>query len=388
MAFKMRSPLHNEPLKQGYGKVVEKTGATKQTLKPKDFSASKDIGAGGVRVLKSSKQSKTPTIDKYMKMNERPSVSSNEPSYLDKVKRKAGMVGDLAIKAMDPFGIGQKLAGSLVSPMLSPKSGPKSIIEGPSKRDTQEQKRRQEKADESAKARGELPAPGNMSPLHNEPVGVKFGVRGANLAADTKGKEQFFDVDDDGQNTTTKDNFTNSNTGAEENVSGEDKTMADKLIEENESGDGKSDAERELYEYNPAMYARRKARQDKRNIRRSQRESRIVGRQYGYEEGRKVDDAYTGPRSMDEASYENPDMRDKRVEQERKDKEMQEKMDQAEQKIDALINSGSPSPMTPNRAGRPKNSNILMTAPVIKTGKHSAKDAVAKLKMRNIAQSE
>ena len=25
MAFKMRSPLHNEPLKQGYGKVVEKT---------------------------------------------------------------------------------------------------------------------------------------------------------------------------------------------------------------------------------------------------------------------------------------------------------------------------------------------------------------------------
>ena len=224
------------------------------------------------------------------------------------------------------------------------------------------------------------------SPLHNAPVGVKYSGQRADLAADTKGKEQFV-TDDSGTNTTSNDKVTNSNTGAEENISGEDKTMADKLIEEN-SGDGSKSAEQELYDYNPAMYARRKARKDKKDIRRKQREARIVGRQYGYEEGRKVDDAYTGPRSMDEATYENPDMREKRLEQERKDKEMQEKMDQAEQNVDALTNDGSSNAMTPNRAGRPLNSNILMTSPVIKTGKHSAKDAVAKLKLRNIAQSE
>jgi len=48
----------------------------------------------------------------------------------------------------------------------------------------------------------------------------------------------------------------------------------------------------------------------------------------------------------------------------------------------------SPMEMKPNRAGRPMNSNMLMTSPIIKTGKHSAKDAVAKLRMRKIAQSE
>ena len=36
--------------------------------------------------------------------------------------------------------------------------------------------------------------------------------------------------------------------------------------------------------------------------------------------------------------------------------------------------------MTPNRAGRPANANLLMTAPVIMTDKHSMKDAVAKLR--------
>lgn len=224
------------------------------------------------------------------------------------------------------------------------------------------------------------------SPLHNAPVGVKYSGQRADLAADTKGKEQFV-TDDSGTNTTSNDKVTNSNTGAEENISGEDKTMADKLIEENSGGESKS-AEQELYDYNPAMYARRKARKDKKDIRRKQREARIVGRQYGVEEGRRVDAANTGFRSMEEATYENPDMREKRLEQERKDKEMQEKMDQAEQNIDALTNDGSANAMTPNRAGRPINSNILMTSPVIKTGKHSAKDAVAKLKMRDIAQSE
>ena len=248
------------------------------------------------------------------------------------------------------------------------------------------------------------------SPLHNEPVGVKYSGQKADLAADTKGKEQFV-TDNSGTNTTSNDKVTNSNTGAEEDISGEDKTMADKLIEEN-SGEGSKSAEQELYDYNPAMYARRKARQDKRNIRRKQRESRIVGRQYGVEEGRKVDDAYTGPRSMGEATYENPDMREKRLEQDKQRLDnIQKEFDDTKENLtlntptlDAgsfvqnkfqkpklsfmSMEDDSPMGMKPNRAGRPINSNILMTSPVIKTGKHSAKDAVAKLKLRNIAQSE
>lgn len=54
--------------------------------------------------------------------------------------------------------------------------------------------------------------------------------------------------------------------------------------------------------------------------------------------------------------------------------------------IDNVVST--PAMAQPNRAGRPINSNMLMTSPVIKTGKHSAKDAVAKLRMRKIAQSE
>jgi len=47
----------------------------------------------------------------------------------------------------------------------------------------------------------------------------------------------------------------------------------------------------------------------------------------------------------------------------------------------------SPTKMTVNRAGRSKESGLLMTSPVLKTGKHSYKGAVAKMKMQNIAQT-
>jgi len=47
----------------------------------------------------------------------------------------------------------------------------------------------------------------------------------------------------------------------------------------------------------------------------------------------------------------------------------------------------SPTTMTVNRAGRSKESGLLMTNPVLKTGKHSYKGAVAKMKMQNIAQT-
>ena len=197
--------------------------------------------------------------------------------------------------------------------------------------------------------------------------------------------ENTFKIEEEDGNVEVEDKITDSNTGAEDNIDGERLDAADKAIEKIDKEEGSGN---ELYDYNPAMYARRKARKDRRDIRRNRREARIVARNYGLEEGRKVDDAYTGPRSMDEVAYENPIMKEKRLEQERKDKEMQEKMDQAEQRINALTTGESPSPMTPNRAGRPANANLLMTAPVIMTDKHSMKDAVAKLKMKKIAQSE
>lgn len=54
--------------------------------------------------------------------------------------------------------------------------------------------------------------------------------------------------------------------------------------------------------------------------------------------------------------------------------------------LDTTFNK-SPFKMKVNRAGRSKESGLLMTSPVLKTGKHSYKGAVAKMKMQNIAQT-
>lgn len=73
--------------------------------------------------------------------------------------------------------------------------------------------------------------------------------------------------------------------------------------------------------------------------------------------------------------------------------ELQRKIDNDPdlQEEDAVVienlNETSPSKMTVNRAGRSKESGLLMTSPVLKTGKHSYKGAVAKMKMQNIAQT-
>ena len=368
MAFKMRSPLHNKPLTQGYGKVVEETGATKSPSTKqmkKSFQTGKTVGDAGPK-------SKTPTIDKFMQMHQRPSVSSNEPSYLDKVKTKAGMVGDLAIKAMDPFGIGQKLAGGFVgglSSVINPsKSGPKSIITGPSKKDEQEQKRREEKKAESDAARKELPARQSFSYSKSaSPMPIaKSNINQLNAPQSSfKGSpkvENTFEVKEEDGNVEIEDKMTDSNTGAQNDMDGDRLDAADKAIEKIDGSD--SGSGNELYDYNPAMYARRKARKDKRNIRRREREERIVARNYGKDEAAKVR-ASNDKAIAETQTYKNPEMND-----EVKDE------------------SGAVGSMTPNRAGRPANANLLMTAPVIMTDKHSMKGAVAKLKMKNIAQSE
>ena len=61
--------------------------------------------------------------------------------------------------------------------------------------------------------------------------------------------------------------------------------------------------------------------------------------------------------------------------------------DKGELGVGMTFNKESGALMTVNRAGRSKESGALMTSPVIKTGKHSNKDAVAKIKLQNIAQT-
>ncbi len=60
--------------------------------------------------------------------------------------------------------------------------------------------------------------------------------------------------------------------------------------------------------------------------------------------------------------------------------------DKGELGVGMTFNKESGALMTVNRAGRSKESGALMTSPVIKTGKHSNKDAVAKMKISHIAK--
>jgi hypothetical protein len=70
----------------------------------------------------------------------------------------------------------------------------------------------------------------------------------------------------------------------------------------------------------------------------------------------------------------------------RKIKPIEEQDNKGSFGLDTTFNK-SPFSMKVNRAGRSKESGLLMTSPVLKTGKHSYKGAVAKMKMQNIAQT-
>lgn len=325
MAFKMRSPLHN-----------------------------------------GDNKSKTPTIDKFMKMNERP--KANELSYLDKVKHKHKIVKDALGPVVSTLtGISNlDKVGGIIAPMVSPKSGPKSIIEGPSKRDIQEQKRKQEKAAESAAARHELPAPSKMaSPLN------KLKIQNpSNIKANLKGVSDFID----------------SNTGAIIENEGSSSSLYDSLADKIE-GTGE---ERSL---NPAQAARKKGRDERTKVRReetlkrqTERAKNINLRNFGNEAGLTQDE-------IKEKEFN--EFKDKFDEKQEQNKSLTlstptlDPSNLSKPKLSLMnMEDDTPMEMQPNRAGRPLNSNMLMTSPVIKTVKHSAKDAVAKLRMRNIAQSE
>ena len=347
----MRSPLHNEPLKQGYGKVVEETGATTPPPTPKkSFQGQKTIGESGPR-------SKTPTIDKFMQTNQRPSVSSNEPSYLDKVTEKAKMVQNFlggAGSILTGIKNIQDIPANIISAGAKPPT-PKSMITGPSEKEMQEQKRREEKKAESDEARKELPARGSFSKSVSPMPIAKSNINQGNKPQSSfKGKasevKNTFKIEEEDGNVEVKDNITDSNTGAETDMDGDRLDAADKAIEKIDEKEGSGN---ELYDYNPRMYARRKARQDRRLSRQLEGEERRVRKEYGNEQGDLVR-AQNDPKIKELRTYKSP---------------------------------GAVA-MTGDRAGRPANANLLMTAPVITTDKHSMKDAVAKLKMKNIAQSE
>jgi len=129
---------------------------------------------------------------------------------------------------------------------------------------------------------------------------------------------------------------------------------------------------------NKAQKARLQGRLDRRLERQEERAKRSNLRNYGNVEGVKQQDVQN-KNTKEESTANNTSSMGP-----------QENYIDQPTYIETLRNNvkDSSTAMTPNRAGRPINSNMLMTTPVIKTGKHSAKEAVAKLRMRNIAQSE
>jgi hypothetical protein len=225
------------------------------------------------------------------------------------------------------------------------------------------------------------------SPLNIDPVAKSNINKGNKPTSSFKGGdkvENTFEVEEEDGNVEVEDKITDSNTGAENNMDGDRLDAADKAIEKIDRSD--SGSGNELYDYNPAMYARRKARKDIRNIRRKEREERIVRRNYGEEEAAKVR-ASNDKSIIDSQTYNNPEMKDEPKTTPNNDDSINDFL-KNQGSSDASSKMGPPSAMTPNRAGRPINTNMLMTAPVIMTDKHSMKGAVAKLKMKNIAQDK
>lgn len=180
--------------------------------------------------------------------------------------------------------------------------------------------------------------------------------------------------------------FIDSNTGAIIENEGSSSSLYDSLADKIE-GAGE---ERSL---NPAQAARKKARQEKTKVRQSERLKRqteraknINLRNFGNEEGLTQDE-------VKEKQFN--EFKDKFDEKQEQNKSLTlntptlDPSNLSKSKLSLMnMEDDTPMEMQPNRAGRPLNSNMLMTSPVIKTGKHSAKQAVAKLRMRNIAQSE
>ena len=182
--------------------------------------------------------------------------------------------------------------------------------------------------------------------------------------------------------TNPKYDFIDSNTGAIKESEGSSSSLYDSLADKIE-GAGE---ERSL---NPAQAARKKGRDERKKVRQKERLAKqteraknINLRNFGNEAGLTQDELYD--KFKDEF--------DKKQEQNKSLTLSTPTLDPgnlSKSKLSLMnMEDDTPMEMQPNRAGRPLNSNMLMTNPVIKTGKHSAKEAVAKLRMRNIAQSE
>ena len=140
---------------------------------------------------------------------------------------------------------------------------------------------------------------------------------------------------------------------------------------------------------NPAQTARlkgrlanREGRQEERLKKQTKRAEAINVRNFGNKQG--LSEMEIADREA--ASF---DKEAALIEQEakvnRKIKPTETKEDQGFFGLDTTLDK-SPFEMKVNRAGRSKESGLLMTSPVIKTGKHSNKDAVTKMKISHIAK--
>lgn len=175
----------------------------------------------------------------------------------------------------------------------------------------------------------------------------------------------------------------------------EEKSNIDKFIDENDVQEGPRDPNKFLKDRiaqstNPAhqarlkgRIARREGRQEERLKKQTKRAEAINVRNFGNKQG--LSEMEIADREA--ASF---DKEAALIEQEaklnRNIKPIEEQDNKGSFGMNTTFNK-SPFEMKVNRAGRSKESGLLMTSPVLKTGKHSYKDAVAKMKMHNIAQT-
>lgn len=141
---------------------------------------------------------------------------------------------------------------------------------------------------------------------------------------------------------------------------------------------------------NPAQTARLKGKLAKRqekqaakHAKQTERAKAINVRNFGNEQGLSEMEIADKEASSFDKEW---DMIEQGAKLNREIKPIEEQDNQGSFGINTTFNK-SPFGMKVNRAGRSKESGLLMTSPVLKTGKHSYKGAVAKMKMQNIAQT-
>lgn len=184
----------------------------------------------------------------------------------------------------------------------------------------------------------------------------------------------------------------------------ESNSAIDQFISENEGDEsgGRRDNEFLQQRVDKARNPRQEAKLKLRLARRQKRQEESAKRKYakgnvqlGLDEGVLSFDElsaedqkkYTDPKAAEKAAAKQKELEDKvakEITQEMEnDKDLQEEMANEQPIIEDV---DSPASMTVNRAGRSKQSGVLMTSPIVKSYKQSHKGAVGMMKMQSIAQ--